>query len=79
MPHCTNPHILRRLTVLSPREQVRASLDLVTTPPEVLRKRRHAEHMSRVEREALADAILGMGKGQESRTFQDVIYRAHPA
>ena len=57
--------------------QVRASLDLVTTPPEVLRKRRHAEHMSRVEREALADAILGMGKGQESRTFQDVIYRAH--
>jgi len=42
----------------------------------VLRKRRHAEHMSQVEREALADAILGMGKGQESRTFQDVIYRA---
>ena len=58
--------------------QVRASIDLVTTPPEVLRKRRHVEHMSRVEREALADAILGMGKGQESRTFVDVVYRATP-
>jgi hypothetical protein len=34
--------------------------------------------MSKVEREALADAILGMGKGQESRTFVDLIYRASP-
>ena len=56
--------------------QVRASIDLATVPAEVLRKRRHAEHMSRVEREALADAILGMGKGQEARTFFDVVYRA---
>ena len=55
---------------------MRASIDLATVPAEVLRKRRHAEQMSRVEREALADAILGMGKGQESRTFQDLVYRA---
>ena len=71
----TNP-IAPTAVICARCRQVRASVDLVTTPPEVLRKRRHAEHMSRVDREALADAILGMGKGQESRTFVDVVYRA---
>ena len=57
------------------RRQVRASIDLLTTPPDVLRKRRAAEHMSKKKREELADAILGVNRGQESRTFVDLLAR----
>ena len=56
--------------------QVRASVDLMTVPVEVRRKRRAVEHMSRQEREAVADIILGVGKGEETHTFVDLLARA---
>ena len=56
--------------------QVRASVDLITVPVEVRRKRHAVEHMSRKEREAVADIILGVGKGEETHTFVDLLARA---
>ena len=55
---------------------MRASINLITEPIEVRKKRHAAERMTVQERESLADTILGIGKGEESHTFVDLLARA---
>ena len=61
---------------VSSASQVRASINLITEPVEVRKKRRAAERMTLQEREAVADAILGVWKGEESHSFKDLLARA---